>query len=455
MRGLKTFALSVTLLALIAGCAPAAPPTIAEADIRGTITHLDPAGSILIEGVTEQDTEFDRASVTVTAETRIYRLEEGNLLPATFASLQVGQRVQAAFTGPVMESYPVQATASQVVILSDPVPGAAGPSPLPEPTQSPLPLPQQDTSSLPSYSTLPPAASAARNSLAAELGLSTAEVTVLSYETVDWPDSSLGCPQPGTAYIQVITPGYRVILQARGQQYEVHTDDVGQATVICGRPSDAEPKEVGTVDDVFRTVLAYLSATYPGFGLDQQEGWAKENRTPAGLVGASTFAWRSGEWTLEVSYPVVMEPTYQVALSHAQASVVWSGTVSAAGEVTPASTPVTLTSAAGPCDESIPLDELDTWAGVEVTAQNGAIHIEQNLFYVCCAELALSAGQEGATIKVIETNVGEVCRCMCGYSVRMDLTGLPSGRYTVEVWGVQHRDVHPLELLGSAEVTIP
>jgi hypothetical protein len=36
-----------------------------------------------------------------------------------------------------------------------------------------------------------------------------------------------------------------------------------------------------------------------------------------------------------------------------------------------------------------------------------------------------------------------------------DLTGLPAGTYAVEVWGVQHYDVHPLELLGSGEVTIP
>ena len=39
--------------------------------------------------------------------------------------------------------------------------------------------------------------------------------------------------------------------------------------------------------------------------------------------------------------------------------------------------------------------------------------------------------------------------------VTAQLTGLPAGTYTVEVWGVQHFDLHSLELLGSAEVTIP
>jgi len=37
----------------------------------------------------------------------------------------------------------------------------------------------------------------------------------------------------------------------------------------------------------------------------------------------------------------------------------------------------------------------------------------------------------------------------------VDLAGLAPGTYTVEIWGVQHLDVHSLELLGSAEVTIP
>ena len=91
---------------------------------------------------------------------------------------------------------------------------------------------------------------------------------------------------------------------------------------------------------------------------------------------------------------------------------------------------------------------------MDVTVQDGSIHIDQHVAYVCCAELALSAGRDADVIRVIETNLDQECRCMCGYPVAATLTGLPSGTYTVEVWGVQHFDVHPLELLGSAEVTI-
>jgi hypothetical protein len=60
--------------------------------------------------------------------------------------------------------------------------------------------------------------------LARELDLTPGEISVLSVETVEWPDTSLGCPEQGMMYAQVITPGYRVVLQAEGQVYECHTD---------------------------------------------------------------------------------------------------------------------------------------------------------------------------------------------------------------------------------------
>lgn len=65
--------------------------------------------------------------------------------------------------------------------------------------------------------------------LAKQLSISPAAITVRSVESVDWPDASLGCPQPGMMYAQVITPGYRVILEAKGKRYEYHA---GTSNVI-------------------------------------------------------------------------------------------------------------------------------------------------------------------------------------------------------------------------------
>ncbi len=320
---------------------------------------------------------------------------------------------------------------------------APGESPLPEPGVSPLspwPTPPADS-----------AAAAAVAYLAVELDVSPEQVTVLSSEAVEWPDTSLGCPQPGMMYAQVITPGYRFLLQAGGKKYEVHTDQTGQSVVICQPASD----DLSDPGAAFQLLLAHLIQTYPGFGLDQQEEWAHQDITKSGIVGISTWAWRSGMWTLEMTFPVIPEPDYESVLFHQQAGTVWHGTLKAGGQVTPADEPISLSLDVEPCDETIPLDTLDEWTGVEITVQGGAIHVEQNLSYVCCAELALAAGRDGEVIKLVETNVGQVCRCMCGYPVTVDLTGLDPGTYTVEVWGVQHFDIHPLELLGSAVVTIP
>ena len=52
-------------------------------------------------------------------------------------------------------------------------------------------------------------------------------VTVSSGQPVDWSDASLGCPDPNKSYIQVITPGYLVLLEAGGVTLEYHLNQQG------------------------------------------------------------------------------------------------------------------------------------------------------------------------------------------------------------------------------------
>jgi hypothetical protein len=106
---------------LAAGCGSSVD--LSRADIRGTVTSVTPSetlnlGSVLIEGAKEKDTSVDKARITVTSRTRIYRLENGKPVKAGFDALAVGERAQALFSGPVLESYPVQATASEIVVLA-------------------------------------------------------------------------------------------------------------------------------------------------------------------------------------------------------------------------------------------------------------------------------------------------------------------------------------------------
>jgi hypothetical protein len=58
-----------------------------------------------------------------------------------------------------------------------------------------------------------------------------ADLKLLSSEQVQWSDSSLGCPQPGMMYAQVITSGY-VLRFADGETTrEVHV--TGDAALVC------------------------------------------------------------------------------------------------------------------------------------------------------------------------------------------------------------------------------
>lgn len=60
--------------------------------------------------------------------------------------------------------------------------------------------------------------------LAAAVGVAVDDISLMEIEAVEWPDASLGCPQPDMMYAQVITNGYRILLEANGETYDYHTD---------------------------------------------------------------------------------------------------------------------------------------------------------------------------------------------------------------------------------------
>lgn len=75
----------------------------------------------------------------------------------------------------------------------------------------------------------------ARQDLSSRLSVQESQISVERVEEVDWRDSSLGCPQPGQMYAQVITPGYRIVLRVKDQTYEYHADR-GNRVIYCQNP---------------------------------------------------------------------------------------------------------------------------------------------------------------------------------------------------------------------------
>ena len=110
-------------------------------------------------------------------------------------------------------------------------------SPLPTPGRSPLPTPNSDerpSAGAPITSEADAATRAAINDLAAKRQVAPEAVQVVSTSEVDWSDTSLGCPQPGMFYAQIIVQGYKIILSAGGQQVEYHADQRGRV-VTCNK----------------------------------------------------------------------------------------------------------------------------------------------------------------------------------------------------------------------------
>jgi len=117
--------------------------------------------------------------------------------------------------------------------LVTPDPTSARPSGMPTP--------------VPGLETIPPGAApivgeapasviaAARADLAGRLSPdAAARATVVRSEAVQWPDGSLGCPVPGEAYPQMVTPGYWIVLAADGHEHDYRATESGSVR-LCER----------------------------------------------------------------------------------------------------------------------------------------------------------------------------------------------------------------------------
>ncbi len=105
------------------------------------------------------------------------------------------------------------------------------PAPLPTTAPTPTPAPEPTEPQIPLNA--PPAQLAAIRALVALLGLTADQITLVSVEEVEWPDSCLGVYRPEVACLQAITSGFRIVLEADGARYEYHTDTDGSVVVLA------------------------------------------------------------------------------------------------------------------------------------------------------------------------------------------------------------------------------
>ena len=77
-----------------------------------------------------------------------------------------------------------------------------------------------------------PDAKLAVEDLAQRLGVDGNTIAVVRVEEVDWPDGSVGCPQPDMRYKQALVNGVFIQLAVDGQLYNYHGGG-GRRPFLC------------------------------------------------------------------------------------------------------------------------------------------------------------------------------------------------------------------------------
>ncbi len=112
--------LLIGLMTVAADCTSAPRALETEPYFTGFITEIHPIGEkgtlgqILVESPADEFT--DKYWVTIKDETLIFEQDGEERSQVAFEAVATEQQVQIWFTGPIMESFPMQGTAQQVVI---------------------------------------------------------------------------------------------------------------------------------------------------------------------------------------------------------------------------------------------------------------------------------------------------------------------------------------------------
>ena len=129
-------------------------------------------------------------------------------------------------------------------------PGAGGPTDSlpsttgPTSTTAAVPIPP----TLPSIPVEPPVTGETPASIldpilddaAGRTGVPVDDLVVVRSQFVEWPDGSLGCPEPGMLYPQVITDGYWVQVDADGESLDYRAGTSGHFR-LCETPAKGVP----------------------------------------------------------------------------------------------------------------------------------------------------------------------------------------------------------------------
>lgn len=156
----------------------------------------------------------------------------------------------------------------------------------------------------------------ARVNLAQRLGVDAESVTVESITETEFPDTSLGVPEPDQMYAQVLTPGYVIELSVGEKTYEYHASDSRLAFASSG---GGAPRGDITIEGVRVTaggaIEVYGRSTLAAGSCLGSELWA-DGESQAWWPGETCVPVEDGAWRMEVALgvgevPAKLDPAAQ------------------------------------------------------------------------------------------------------------------------------------------------
>jgi hypothetical protein len=224
------------------------------------------------------------------------------------------------------------ATSAPTIIAEQPTaaPTAAptsAPAATVQPAATSAPAPTQPAEPSPgsglSVEAPPELVTAAQQQLAKYLKVSPDALKLQSANAKEWPDGSLGCPEEGMVYPQVLVPGYLLIFtdSAQSVQYEVHTGQSEAQLVLCQNKKRVDlSTQAAARTEPSTGQAAPPSEAGKGMGQLAQEALARElgqNAADVTVVAVEETTWSDSSLGCPkpgMNYLQVITPGYKITL---------------------------------------------------------------------------------------------------------------------------------------------
>ncbi|MDW8076179.1 MAG: hypothetical protein RMJ14_00865 [Nitrososphaerota archaeon] len=95
------------------------------------------------------------------------------------------------------------------------------------------------------------------------------------------------------------------------------------------------------------------------------------------------------------------------------------------------------------CPASCENTEIDQ---VSLEVKENYVYLKHTMLYPCCANFSVVLDEESlgrGVVAIKEKNVGEICRCICQYTIDVQIGPLSKGKYDIQIWGVEFQDQKP------------